>query len=138
VKTGFTTLARSTFVGSAVRGDRAYLVTVMQSNDGGWRSTRSLLNWAFAYGAGAPSVGELVDGPPRGDPPSPTLSTTGTTTTTTAATAAGGTSALSPVDRASDELFTLSRNTTVTLAAALAAVLVAAALIGIRLRRRRG
>ena len=139
VKTGFTTLARSTFVGSAVRGDRAYLVSVMQSNNGGWRSARDLLNWAFAHGAGAAPVGVLVDGPPPGDPPSPTLSPSPTTssTTTTAATSGGGTSALAPVDETAHRLFTLSRDTTVLLAAGLAAVVVSAMLLGIRLRRRR-
>jgi D-alanyl-D-alanine carboxypeptidase (penicillin-binding protein 5/6) len=138
VKTGFTTLARSTFVGTAVRGNRAYLVSVMQSNNGGWRSARDLLNWAFAYGAGARPVGVLVDGPPPGEPPSPTLSSSATTTTTTAASAAGGTSALPPVGRSADGLFTLSRETTVALAAALAAFGVAAGLIALKVRRRRG
>jgi D-alanyl-D-alanine carboxypeptidase (penicillin-binding protein 5/6) len=136
VKTGFTTLARSTFVGTAVRGDHAYVVSVMQSNDGGWRSARTLLNWAFRYGAATTPVGELVDGPPPGPPPSPTLSPSATTTTTTAGAASGGTSALRTVDAASSGLFTLSRDATVALAAGLAAGVIASLLIALRLRRR--
>jgi D-alanyl-D-alanine carboxypeptidase (penicillin-binding protein 5/6) len=61
-KTGYTTLARHTFVGAAERNGRRLVVTLL----GGevrplrpWQQAAALLDWGFALPAGA-SVGHLV------------------------------------------------------------------------------
>jgi len=61
-KTGYTDLARHTFVGAAERGGRRLVVTLLGAESRparGWRQGAALLDWGFALPAGA-SVGELV------------------------------------------------------------------------------
>ncbi len=60
VKTGYTVAARWTYVGAARRGGHAYLVTELGLSEVGWKPAERLLDWAFAYGARALPVGELV------------------------------------------------------------------------------
>lgn len=67
VKTGYTTLARSTFVGAAARDGHRLVVTVMHTGGGSWKEAASLLDWGFAHEAAVQPVGLLVD--PLPDPP---------------------------------------------------------------------
>jgi D-alanyl-D-alanine carboxypeptidase (penicillin-binding protein 5/6) len=74
-KTGFTTLARHSYVGAAQRGGRRLVVTLLGAEANpqrGWEQGASLLDWGFALRRGA-SVGALVSpegaavaGPPGG------------------------------------------------------------------------
>jgi D-alanyl-D-alanine carboxypeptidase (penicillin-binding protein 5/6) len=49
VKTGWTTLARGTFVGAATRGNRTLVAVVMHSTKRpGWEESAALLDWGFA------------------------------------------------------------------------------------------
>jgi D-alanyl-D-alanine carboxypeptidase (penicillin-binding protein 5/6) len=59
-KTGFTQAARQSFVGSAERGGKRYVVTLLHGEGRPWQQTGELLDWAFRYGARAEPVGELV------------------------------------------------------------------------------
>jgi D-alanyl-D-alanine carboxypeptidase (penicillin-binding protein 5/6) len=61
-KTGFTTLARHTYVGAAQRGDRRLVVTLLGAEARplrGWQQGAALLDWGFALPRDA-SVGRLV------------------------------------------------------------------------------
>lgn len=62
VKSGYTDAARFNFVGAAERDGRRYVVTVMRAEGSPWRSTASLLDWAYAHGQQVEPVGKLVDG----------------------------------------------------------------------------
>ncbi len=73
-KTGFTDLARHTYVGAAERGGRRLVATVLGAEARplrGWQQGAALLDWGFSLPRDA-RVGELV--PPGTDPraPSPT------------------------------------------------------------------
>jgi D-alanyl-D-alanine carboxypeptidase len=71
-KTGFTTLARHTFVGAAERNGRRLVVTLLDAEarpQRTWQQAAALLDWGYAVPAGA-SVGRLVN--PDEVPPSPT------------------------------------------------------------------
>ena len=69
VKTGYTTLARNTFVGAAQRNGHRLVVTLMNSGYGTWKEAAQLLDWGFAnYGRLAP-VGELVTSAPSAPQP---------------------------------------------------------------------
>ncbi|MCW6006386.1 serine hydrolase [Micromonospora sp. CPCC 205371] len=71
-KTGFTTLARHTFVGAAERNGRRLVVTLLGAEarpQRTWQQAAALLDWGYALPAGA-SVGRLVN--PDEVPPSPT------------------------------------------------------------------
>ena len=59
-KTGFTTLARQSFVGSAERDGRRYAVTLLHGEGRPWQQAGELLEWAFAYAPKAEPVGELA------------------------------------------------------------------------------
>lgn len=61
VKNGYTDAARHNFVGAAERDGRRYVVTVMRAEGSPWRSTASLLDWAYAHGQQVEPVGKLVD-----------------------------------------------------------------------------
>ena len=61
VKNGFTDLARGSFVGSATRGGRSYIVTLMRTEGRNWHDAAALLDWAFAAGSGLRPVGRLAD-----------------------------------------------------------------------------
>jgi serine-type D-Ala-D-Ala carboxypeptidase (penicillin-binding protein 5/6) len=62
-KTGFTTIARHSFVGGAQRGGRRLVVTLLGAEARpmrGWQQGAALLNWGFSLPKDA-SVGSLVD-----------------------------------------------------------------------------
>jgi D-alanyl-D-alanine carboxypeptidase (penicillin-binding protein 5/6) len=62
-KTGFTQLARHSYVGAAKRGNRRLVVTLLGAEARplrGWQQGAALLDWGFALPADA-SVGKLVD-----------------------------------------------------------------------------
>jgi serine-type D-Ala-D-Ala carboxypeptidase (penicillin-binding protein 5/6) len=70
-KTGFTDVARHTYVAAARRGNRRLVVTVLGAQSwpqAGWQQGQALLNWGFGLPAGA-SVGRLVN--PGETPPTP-------------------------------------------------------------------
>lgn len=74
-KTGFTDIARHTYVGAAERNGRQLVVTLLGAESfplQGWEQGAALLDWAFALPAGA-SVGRLVD--PEKPSPSPSPAT---------------------------------------------------------------
>jgi serine-type D-Ala-D-Ala carboxypeptidase (penicillin-binding protein 5/6) len=63
-KTGFTDVARKTFVGAAERGGRRLVVAMMYGLivEGGptyWDQATSLLDWGFAQSPSAPGIGSL-------------------------------------------------------------------------------
>jgi D-alanyl-D-alanine carboxypeptidase (penicillin-binding protein 5/6) len=71
-KTGFTTLARHTFVGAAERNGRRLVVTLLGAEarpQRTWQQAAALLDWGYALPADA-SVGRLVN--PDEVPPTPT------------------------------------------------------------------
>jgi len=77
-KTGFTTLARHTFVGAAERDGRRLVVTVLRAEARpvrGWQQGAALLDWGFALPRDA-SVGRLVE-PGEPLPSSATAAPTG-------------------------------------------------------------
>jgi len=62
-KTGFTTLARTSYVGGAQRNGRRLVVTLLGAEVNplrGWQQGAALLNWGFALPKDA-SVGRLID-----------------------------------------------------------------------------
>ncbi|MEV4123033.1 D-alanyl-D-alanine carboxypeptidase [Micromonospora sp. NPDC049645] len=62
-KTGFTDLARHTYVGAAERGGRRLVVTLLGAESApvrGWEQGAALLDWGFTLPRGA-SVGRLVE-----------------------------------------------------------------------------
>jgi D-alanyl-D-alanine carboxypeptidase (penicillin-binding protein 5/6) len=62
-KTGFTQLARHSYVGAAKRGDRRLVVTLLGAEARplrGWQQGAALLDWGFRLPAGS-SVGKLVE-----------------------------------------------------------------------------
>ncbi|WP_308369141.1 MULTISPECIES: D-alanyl-D-alanine carboxypeptidase [unclassified Streptomyces] len=69
VKNGNTTMAGSTFTGTAQRGNKKLLVTVMNPETGGvnsvYEETADLLDWGFAASGKVKPVGELV--PPKSE-----------------------------------------------------------------------
>jgi len=60
VKTGFTTLARNTFVGAATRDGHTLVVTMMNSPHGVTQDAATLLDWAFQNRERLQSIGTLV------------------------------------------------------------------------------
>ena len=76
VKNGYTTAAGGSYIGSATRGGKSYLVTLLRADTNTWRASAELLDWAFAAGASAQPVGTLDAGPvPSPSPPPPGAST---------------------------------------------------------------
>ncbi len=124
-KTGFTTLARHSYVGGAQRNGRRLVVTLLGAEARplrGWQQGAALLDWGFALPRGA-SVGRLVTpeevGPP---PPLPSSPEAGRQPATAGA----------AVARSAP-----SRLLTVAAAASVAVVLTAAPLLLLLTRRRR-
>jgi serine-type D-Ala-D-Ala carboxypeptidase (penicillin-binding protein 5/6) len=70
VKTGYTTLARNTFVGAAQRDGRRLVVTLMNAPHGITQDAAALLDWGFENRAGLHPVGTLIK--PAGGIPIPT------------------------------------------------------------------
>jgi serine-type D-Ala-D-Ala carboxypeptidase (penicillin-binding protein 5/6) len=66
VKTGYTTLARNTFIGAAKRGGHTLVVTLMNSPHGVTEDASTLLTWGFKYHDALRPVGTLVK-PSQGD-----------------------------------------------------------------------
>ena len=60
VKTGYTTLARNTFVGAATRGGHTLVVTMLNSPHGVTQDAAALLDWAFANRTELQPIGNLV------------------------------------------------------------------------------
>jgi len=60
VKNGYTTQAGGTYIASATRGSKRYLVTVMRTDGKSHYAARDLLDWAFSHGSKAQPVGALV------------------------------------------------------------------------------
>jgi D-alanyl-D-alanine carboxypeptidase (penicillin-binding protein 5/6) len=60
VKTGYTTLARNTFIGAARRNGHTLLVTMMNAPHGITEDASGMLTWAFANYAKLKPVGALV------------------------------------------------------------------------------
>lgn len=78
VKNGYTIAAGATYVGAVRRGDQAYLIAYLKSDNGAWRNTAAMLDWAFAYGDQVEPVGRLVDpGELDDDPETVPAGTTG-------------------------------------------------------------
>jgi len=63
IKNGYTKAAGGSFVASARRGSRNYLVALLRTDAQTWKMARSLLEWAFTQGAAARPVGVLAAGP---------------------------------------------------------------------------
>ncbi|NUR70453.1 MAG: D-alanyl-D-alanine carboxypeptidase [Hamadaea sp.] len=78
-KTGFTSLARHTYVGAAERNGRRLVVTLMGAEprpQRGWQQGAALLDWGFSLPTGA-SVGHLVTPEEAHPAPSPSVSPSG-------------------------------------------------------------
>jgi serine-type D-Ala-D-Ala carboxypeptidase (penicillin-binding protein 5/6) len=76
-KTGFTSLARHTYVGAATRNGRTLVATLLGAEARplrGWQQGAALLDWGFAQPSGA-QVGRLVE--PGEAPPAPLAPTAG-------------------------------------------------------------
>lgn len=93
VKNGYTTLSHGTFVAAATRGGKTYLLTYMCADGIGWRDMAASLDWAFAQGAKARPVGELVAAGSIEATPSATPSATESMTAATPTTSSAGESA---------------------------------------------
>ncbi|AKT52951.1 hypothetical protein ADJ73_16290 [Arsenicicoccus sp. oral taxon 190] len=85
VKTGFTTGAHRTFIGSATRGGRSYVVSFMCSDTVSWQQVAGLMDWAFAHGSQATPVGTLEAGAGASASASPSPSSSAATPGATAA-----------------------------------------------------
>jgi serine-type D-Ala-D-Ala carboxypeptidase (penicillin-binding protein 5/6) len=71
VKTGYTTLARNTFVGAARRGGHTLVITLMNSPHGITEDATKLLDWGFGSYSALSPVGTLVK-PAAAAPPKTT------------------------------------------------------------------
>ena len=69
IKSGYTTLARNTFIGAATRGERTLIVAAMGSVERQAPSVEALLTWGFAYAGQARPVGQLVAPGTATEPP---------------------------------------------------------------------
>jgi D-alanyl-D-alanine carboxypeptidase (penicillin-binding protein 5/6) len=127
-KTGFTSLARHTYVGAAARDGRRLVVTLLGAESRplrGWQQGAALLDWGFAQPRGA-GVGRLVEpgeappaAAPEGDAP-----------------AAGGSAAPPPAPVAAADSGPALRGERLLLpAGVLVAILAVAAAVLVRRRR---
>ncbi|WP_122982446.1 D-alanyl-D-alanine carboxypeptidase family protein [Actinoplanes teichomyceticus] len=122
-KTGFTTVARHSYVGAAQRGGRRLVVTLLGAEARpmrGWQQGAALLDWGFAQPRGS-SVGHLVT-------PAEVAAPTGDPATEKATTGAAGTAATPP---------TGPRGLPVLAAVAVAVALAALPLLLLLVQRRR-
>ncbi|HEY3201012.1 MAG TPA: D-alanyl-D-alanine carboxypeptidase [Actinomycetes bacterium] len=71
IKTGYTTLAKNTFVAAATRNGRTVLVALMRGEHGIHDEAATLLDWAFANAKLVRPVGVLVDPAPERRPAAP-------------------------------------------------------------------
>jgi D-alanyl-D-alanine carboxypeptidase (penicillin-binding protein 5/6) len=74
VKTGYTSVSLHSIVGAATRDGRTLIVAVLGGESPVWPDAAALLDWAFAQGPSAASVGTLVG--PRADEPTATPTAT--------------------------------------------------------------
>jgi serine-type D-Ala-D-Ala carboxypeptidase (penicillin-binding protein 5/6) len=121
-KTGFTDLARHTYVGAAERNGRRLVATLLGGEPRplrGWQQGQALLDWGFQVPTGA-SVGHLVTADEVAASPSPSPSPTPVTGLEVLAT--GDTKSLPPM---------------ILLGAFVAAVALLAGFLNMRRRRRR-
>jgi D-alanyl-D-alanine carboxypeptidase (penicillin-binding protein 5/6) len=73
IKNGYTSTAGASFVVSATRGGRSYVVAMLRSDVNVWGMGTALLDWAFAQKGGAEPVGRLDGAPaPATSAPAPT------------------------------------------------------------------
>jgi D-alanyl-D-alanine carboxypeptidase (penicillin-binding protein 5/6) len=89
VKTGYTDLARRTFVGAAKRGDRTLIVTIMGYEGNTYRSGEALLDWGFKNAKHAQPVGQLVEELPPAEASASAAANAAQRTTPTTKAAAG-------------------------------------------------
>lgn len=75
VKNGWTSAAGGSFIGSAERDGRRYVVALLRADISTWRTSAALLDWAFTHGDELEPVGELVAGRP--DTAAPTEASSG-------------------------------------------------------------
>ena len=61
MKTGYTTLARNTFIGAARRNGHTLVVTLMDSPHGITEDATKLLDWGFSSYSALTPVGTLVE-----------------------------------------------------------------------------
>jgi D-alanyl-D-alanine carboxypeptidase (penicillin-binding protein 5/6) len=125
-KTGFTTLARHSYVGAAERGGRRLVVTLLGAEaypQRGWQQGASLLDWGFSLPEDA-SVGQLVQPSPAEEE-----AATGAQPTTTGTLASGTV----PVTARPASVTAMS----VGIAASVATVLAAAPMLLLLSARRR-
>lgn len=132
VKNGYTIAAEHTFISAVRRGGTTYLLTEMHGLDASWHEQAAMYDWAFAHGAAARPVGELV---------APGSVTTPSTATATAGPSDGASSPTGLADNAvaaalpTGELLPRSVAPWVGLAG-LAAALLLVALLASRAARR--
>jgi hypothetical protein len=124
IKTGYTTLAKNTFVAAATRSSRTLLVVVMHGKHGIHKEAAKLLDWGFANAKVVEPVGVLVG-------PAPQHGAAGPGVDPRAAGVPGG--------HASDEtqLRRLTDQPTTTLAAAAGFLLLLILWVGFAVRRGR-
>jgi D-alanyl-D-alanine carboxypeptidase (penicillin-binding protein 5/6) len=122
IKTGYTTLAKNTFVAAATRNGRTLLVVLMHGKHGIHKEAAKLLNWGFANAKIVEPVGILVDPGPQRGPAAPGFDSRG---------------AAVPGGHASDEsqLRRLSDLPKTTLAAAAGLLLLLLLWVGFAVRR---
>ncbi|MFN8076648.1 MAG: serine hydrolase [Kineosporiaceae bacterium] len=92
VKNGYTVAAGGSFVGSARRSGRGYLVALIHADGQTAQMARQLLDWAFTYGSEVTPVGRLVE-PGERPAPTPTPSPSASPALVGGTTAAGVTAA---------------------------------------------
>jgi D-alanyl-D-alanine carboxypeptidase (penicillin-binding protein 5/6) len=71
IKTGYTTLAKNTFVAAATRNGRTLVVALMHGKHGIHKEAAKLLDWGFANAKIVEPVGILVDPAPQRGPAAP-------------------------------------------------------------------
>ena len=128
-KTGYTNLARHSYVGAAERDGRRLVVTLLGAEASplrGWQQGEALLDWGFSLPPDA-SVGTLVDPPGTGKGPGPAATAAGQPESGTVATH----------DSAAARRYQPRRLLSVGAAAAVAIVLAATPLLLLSNQRRR-
>jgi D-alanyl-D-alanine carboxypeptidase (penicillin-binding protein 5/6) len=97
IKNGYTRAAGGSYIASARRGDRSYVVALLKTDRQTWRMARTLLDWAFRSGPAARPVGVLGTAPVAEQLRSPATGTPGATPSPSAAASPPASTAPSPV-----------------------------------------
>lgn len=134
VKNGFTTLAHGTYIAAATRGAKTYLLSFMCADGITWHEMAATLDWAFAHGAKARPVGELV---------APGSATSTATSAATTAADTGTTTSSEPAPSGTSHATTPAKGPEGIVerwwgASVLAALLLFAGVVGTRRLDRRG